>query len=80
MGGPGSGPRPGQGAGKGKGSSAHAKSMAETKKNLGVTGKKINWKTITPQQAQKAISQSHGMSKAVWTRLQGLAGKGFRGF
>ena len=38
--------------------------------------KRISWKNLTPFEAQKMISESKGMSKAKWDKLQKIASRG----
>jgi len=46
--------------------------LAETKRLVGQTGSRINWKKITSAQATRAMKGSHGMSKAVWDKLHAI--------
>jgi len=43
---------------------------------MGFNGGKIDWKSVTKQQASKALNSSHGMSKAYYDRLRGIESGG----
>jgi len=42
--------------------------------------KRMNYKKLTQNEARKMISESCGMSKKKWDRLQKIAGAGWRGY